>query len=368
MSGTNGHNTEAVLELSRSEVDMSNPIDLSLIAANKFAQASMLKLTSEESAILQEPVKDEEVNVRPDGLIYLPQVFVRDRLNKAIGIGQWVLVEEFAKQLDGTMMFKGSLYIRGCYVATAIGEMEYHQNNAKQSWASVYEGAKSDCLTRCSKDLGIGKECWMPTYSAAWVQNNACKVWRSNAKQGKGEFQWRHKNSTPFWDETGVAPDSPNKPAYTKETPPKNEPKKDVNTKHEDKKPNVGTTFQKISDAQLKKELAETKLLNNLRILFDRVSKTNAKQAEKFKPEFTKKRKEIEEKLLKQKEGNNSDVIISVIDSLTDVMFNRGDWESLEKLIDEVKDSKKKLEYINRYKEHLVKIGKGDHEIGIVPF
>ncbi|MBK7380614.1 MAG: hypothetical protein IPJ03_16785 [Ignavibacteriales bacterium] len=33
-----------------------------------------------------------------------------------------------------------------------------------QSWASVEESAKSDCLGRCCKDLGIFKELWQPNF------------------------------------------------------------------------------------------------------------------------------------------------------------------------------------------------------------
>lgn len=162
----------------------------------------------------------------------------------------------------------------------------------------------------------------------------------------------------PFWDEKGTAPDSPNQPAFSK-----NKPKAD-------KKDDVGTAFKPLTDAALKKQLKDTNSLNDLRILFDRVSKTNAKQAEKFKGEFTKKKEVIKKAIEAKRESssNTSDVVTAVIDALTPEMFDRGDWKSLEKLIDEVKDSDKKREYLERYKKHLSDIGKGDHEIDIIPF
>lgn len=170
--------------------------------------ASMLKLSDDEEKKLQEKVNTDDVEIRPDGLIYLPQVFFRDIMNKTFGRGQWALVQIKVSQIGDRLAFDGSLYIRGCFVARAMGEAEYHENNPQQSWATVYESAKSDCLTRCCKDLGIGKELWSPKYARAFQEKYCVKVWREKAKNGKGGFgayQWRLKTSEKFYDEKGAS-------------------------------------------------------------------------------------------------------------------------------------------------------------------
>ena len=172
----------------------------------EYTNASMLKITGDEQALLQAAVNSNEVEIRPDGLIYLPQVFVRNKLNQVFGIGQWALLQHSTTKDPeiNKLYFDGSLYIRGCFAARAVGEAEYHADNVMQSWASVYESAKSDCLVRCCKDLGIAKELWMPAFGRDWQKQFAVKVWRekvSNRKGGQGVFQWRRKDVDPFYDE-----------------------------------------------------------------------------------------------------------------------------------------------------------------------
>jgi hypothetical protein len=170
-----------------------------------YTNASMLKLTDEEQAKLQAPVDTNEVEIRPDGLLYLPQVFVRDRLNTSFGIGQWALLQHGVTEIEGVLCFDGSLYVRGAFVARAMGEAKYIVSNTQQSWASVYESAKSDCLVRCCKDLGIAKELWQPAFGRKWQTEHAIKVWRDktwNPKSKKdGVYQWRRKDVDPFYDE-----------------------------------------------------------------------------------------------------------------------------------------------------------------------
>lgn len=174
-----------------------------------YTNASMLKISDDEQKKLQEAVDDANVEIRPDGLIYLPQVFVRDKLNQVFGIGQWALIQHSTpKDPDSDKLyFDGSLYVRGCFAARAVGEGELHSNNPMQSWASVYESAKSDCLVRCCKDLGIAKELWMPAFGRDWQKKYAVRVWREKTGKKKdgavGSFQWRRKDVTPFFDERG---------------------------------------------------------------------------------------------------------------------------------------------------------------------
>lgn len=164
--------------------------------------ASQLVVGKRSTAVLTEVVREEDVDIREDGVPYLPQVFFRERLNRAFGIGQWALIQHSVREEKSTVYFDGSLVVRNCFVARAMGEAEYHQNNPNESWATAYESAKSDCITRCSKDLGIGKELWMPSWVQRWIEKHAVKVYRNK----KERFAWRLKSSPAFFDESRTDP------------------------------------------------------------------------------------------------------------------------------------------------------------------
>jgi hypothetical protein len=173
---------------------------------NIFEGASMLNISKEETDKLLAPFDEHLIEIRPDGIIFLPQVFWRQRLNTTFGVGQWALiVKGNHKDPDPTkdkLYIEGVLIVRGNYVATAVGEAELHSDNKNQSWASVWESAKSDCITRCCKDLGIASELWQPQFAAQWQNKYAVAVW-CKMKDGKSKKLWRKKTAAPFWNEQG---------------------------------------------------------------------------------------------------------------------------------------------------------------------
>ncbi len=154
--------------------------------------ASMLIVSKEESEKLLTPFDENIIEIRPDGLIYLPQTFWRQRLNQVFGIGQWAIIPKntIKDPEKNKFYYEGVLLIRGAYIATSVGEAEYHQTNRGQSWASVYEASKSDCITRCCKDLGIASELWQPKFSRAWVAKYAIQVDVIDS-YGNQKKQWR---------------------------------------------------------------------------------------------------------------------------------------------------------------------------------
>ncbi|HEX2868561.1 MAG TPA: hypothetical protein VHO03_16075 [Ignavibacteriales bacterium] len=178
--------------------------------SNMYQKASLLTVTEKEQKALEAPLNPEDVEIRPDGLIYYPQVFYREKLNSIFGIGQWALIQHSISKIGNTLCFDGSLYVRGCFVSRALGEHDYFENNRNTSWASVYEAAKSDCLVRCCKDLGIAKELWQPAYGRDWVKKYAVKVFVEvkDRQTGKTETkaQWRRKDADPYWNEKGIVP------------------------------------------------------------------------------------------------------------------------------------------------------------------
>jgi len=192
-------------------------------AVQIYQNASALVIQPDEEKKLDEPIDEMNIEIRPDGLIYPPQVFWRDKLNQTFGRGQWALIKhKSAKDPErDKVYYDGSLIVRNCFVARASGEAEYHISNPMQSWASVEEAAKSDCLGRCCKDLGIFKELWQPNFVRNWIKKYGVKVFIEVEKNGakKTSVSWRRIDSEPYWNEKGFVPDSPNKPANKKQQP-----------------------------------------------------------------------------------------------------------------------------------------------------
>lgn len=175
-----------------------------------YSSASSLKLTDEENTKISAIFSDDLIEIRPDGHIYLPQSYYRNRLNESVGIGQWGLIPKGSHQeINGgktKLFFNGVLVIRGCFVAEAVGEAELHSTNENQSIATVWESAKSDCITRCCKDLSIAKQIYEPAFVRRWQKEYAVQVW----VEDKNKPQWRRTDSPPFFKEKG--PVEANKP------------------------------------------------------------------------------------------------------------------------------------------------------------
>jgi hypothetical protein len=57
------------------------------------------------------------------------------------------------------------------------------------SYASALEGARTDCLSRCCKDLGMASELWDKAWRDGWTAKYAVKEWRDAKEPGKkGRF------------------------------------------------------------------------------------------------------------------------------------------------------------------------------------
>lgn len=164
---------------------------------NNFDGLSSLELTDAEIAVLHAPVPEDQVEVKPDGIVYLPQIFYRDILLRTFRPGKWALAPRQPPKRDGeNVLYFGALYVRGVFVSEAIGEC---QCRFGMSYASALEGARSDCLTRVCKDLGVAKELWNPSWREAWLEKWALKSWVP-AKDGRSKdkfFYWRKDREIP---------------------------------------------------------------------------------------------------------------------------------------------------------------------------
>lgn len=56
-----------------------------------FHGLSSTPFTPEQAQILQEPLEYDDVEIKPDGIVYLPEIKYRRKLNRAFGPGGWGL-------------------------------------------------------------------------------------------------------------------------------------------------------------------------------------------------------------------------------------------------------------------------------------
>ena len=149
----------------------------------------------EIARVLLEPVRAEDVEIKPDGMLYLPEIKYRRILNGAFGPGGWGLVPRgVADTTQGMVSREWSLICLGRFVATSRGEQEFF----KPSGASMAnEGAKSNALMRCCKDLGIASELWDPRYIRRFKAQHCVEVW-CQGNDGKKRKLWRRRDDGPL--------------------------------------------------------------------------------------------------------------------------------------------------------------------------
>jgi len=160
---------------------------------------STLRLTAAEMQSLTRPLDPKtEVEVRPDGVVFMPTGLVRARLDETFGPGQWGLRQErdpFYDSQTNECCYDGSLWVRGKFISRAVGGCRWSPTNRQMNKTDAIEGAKSDCLRRCCKDIGIGRELWTPS----WIRE-----FLATSVEPYAGTTWDGKPKT-FYRKTGVA-------------------------------------------------------------------------------------------------------------------------------------------------------------------
>jgi len=165
---------------------------------NSYEAISKRPFSVEAQKVLSQPIDPSEVLIKPDGIIYAPGYYFRKILLEAFKPGGWGLVKVRVMMEDNNLYFEGLLFVDGAFVATAIGEQKYIKNNRNQTYATALEGAKTDCLTRCCKDIGIAMELWNPVWVREWKKNHALMVW-GQYKNDEPTYIWRRKDLPLEW-------------------------------------------------------------------------------------------------------------------------------------------------------------------------
>ncbi|SNX87581.1 probable MGM101 - mitochondrial genome maintenance protein [Melanopsichium pennsylvanicum] len=170
-----------------------------------FAGLGERSFSKEAIEILMSPVNEADVEIKPDGLIYLPEIKYRRILNRAFGPGGWGMAPRSETNVgQGIVSREWVLICQGRFVATARGEQEFFKPSGVPT---ASEGAKSNALMRCCKDLGISSELWDPRFIRQFRKKHCVEVWAQDTA-GKKKKLWRRKDDPAFeypWKETGTA-------------------------------------------------------------------------------------------------------------------------------------------------------------------
>ncbi|KXS17618.1 Mgm101p-domain-containing protein [Gonapodya prolifera JEL478] len=158
-----------------------------------FAGVAREKFPDDVIKVLLEPLNPEDVEILPsDGVPYLPEIKFRRVLNRAFGPGAWGLVPRGKHTLiDKTLTREYALFCMGRFVSQARGMMEAYD---KSQLPNATEGVKSNALTRCCKDLGIGSELWDPVWVREFRKTHAVEVWCTHMKTKQKIRLWRRKD------------------------------------------------------------------------------------------------------------------------------------------------------------------------------
>jgi len=168
-----------------------------------YANIAQGPFSKQASDTLQASLQPEDVEIKPDGTIYLPEIKYRRRLNAAFGPGAWAMkpLGTAVVTEDSVLSRSYQMFCYGRFVAESVGEQRVRNGMTR---ATAEESAKSNALMRCCKDLGIASELWDPTFIARWKSQHAVEVWATNVRNGEKRRLWRKKSAPKFsypWEE-----------------------------------------------------------------------------------------------------------------------------------------------------------------------
>ncbi|KAI1356069.1 mitochondrial genome maintenance MGM101 [Xylaria sp. FL0043] len=160
--------------------------------ANSYHGLGTSAFSAETSAILQARLDPDDIEVKPDGIIYLPEIKYRRILNAAFGPGGWGLAPRGELMVQDRLVTREyALVAHGRFVAQARGEQQYFSEDGVSTAA---EGCKSNALMRCCKDLGIASELWDPRFIRKFMKEHATQQWVEHVTTKKKKQIWLRKD------------------------------------------------------------------------------------------------------------------------------------------------------------------------------
>lgn len=157
-----------------------------------------VKFTPEEEAVLDQPVRLEDIRVKPTGQPYVSHPSYTRRFNRAFGRGAWALVPVSKPMLQKTSVVVPYVFhVHGKPIAFAMGEQEYFEHNREQTYGDALEATVASALRRFAKRLGVGLEMWDRDFIDRYLQEHCVRVGVA-AKDGQIKYLWRRKTDPPF--------------------------------------------------------------------------------------------------------------------------------------------------------------------------
>ncbi|KAI9797253.1 MAG: hypothetical protein M1833_005549 [Piccolia ochrophora] len=165
--------------------------------ARSFHGLSTEPFSKEASDVLLKSIPSGDIEVKPDGIIYLPEIKYRRILNQAFGPGAWGLAPRGETIVTGKSVTREyALVVHGRLVSIARGEMDYFSSEGIPTAA---EGCKSNALMRCCKDLGVASELWDPRFIRKFISQHAKEVWAEHVVSKKKRKLWvRKEDEVPY--------------------------------------------------------------------------------------------------------------------------------------------------------------------------
>lgn len=183
--------TRPVLQESE-KIEIKNLNDFTEQIETLIPTCGTIELTEGQKKILYAPVNEKDIEIRPDGLIYLPWMEYLSRLRNTFGMNWAIIPQGMPKLIGDYIMWGFYLFIQGKLAGFAIGEQEYNPTKKKMTWGDACEGSKSNALMRLCKSIGVNLELWKPSFVRQWKEKFAETYWDTDNYGNKKQL-WRKK-------------------------------------------------------------------------------------------------------------------------------------------------------------------------------
>ncbi|KAG8835812.1 hypothetical protein FRC18_012281 [Serendipita sp. 400] len=161
--------------------------------SRSFHGLSASPFPKEVTDTLLAPIDPMDIEIKPDGLVYLPEIKYRRILNKAFGPGGWGLAPRGETNVSAKVVSREyALVCLGRLVAIARGEQDYFDPSGI---ATATESCKSNALLRCCKDLGVASELWDPRFIREFKAKHCIEVFAEHVTTKKKRKLWRRKDA-----------------------------------------------------------------------------------------------------------------------------------------------------------------------------
>jgi len=165
--------------------------------SSSFHGLSTTPFSPETAAVLMQPLDKYDIEVKPDGIIYLPEIKYRRILNKAFGPGGWGLAPRGELVVGEKVVTREyALVVHGRFIAQARGECQYF---SEETIPTAGEGCKSNALLRCCKDMGIASELWDPRFIRDFKKEHCQELWVEHVVNKKRRQIWTRKDGEPAY-------------------------------------------------------------------------------------------------------------------------------------------------------------------------